>query len=112
MVWGCFSDTGMGPLHSVVGIMGRYFYADILEKVMRPWALRSVGRAFVFQQNNDPKHTSDHIRDWFDRRHVEVLPWPSQSPDLNPIEHKWAQAKAIRKQTLCSVDALFRSNQL
>lgn len=37
---------------------------------------------------------------------------PPYSPDLNPIEHKWAQAKAIRKQTLCSVDALFRSNQL
>ncbi|WP_211752310.1 hypothetical protein [Nitrosomonas communis] len=23
---------------------------------------------------------------------------PAYLPDLNPIEHKWAQAKAIRKQ--------------
>ena len=37
---------------------------------------------------------------------------PPYSPDLNPIEHKWAQAKAIRKQSLCSVDELFRSNQI
>ena len=37
---------------------------------------------------------------------------PPYSPDLNPIEHKWAQAKARRKQSHCTVDDLFRSNQL
>ena len=29
------------------------------------------------------------------------------SPDLNPIEKKWAQAKAIRKQERCDIDTLF-----
>jgi transposase len=29
------------------------------------------------------------------------------SPDLNPIEHNWAQSKAIRKQKNCSVEELF-----
>ena len=29
------------------------------------------------------------------------------SPDLNPIEHKWAQAKAIRRKYRCSTDELF-----
>lgn len=28
---------------------------------------------------------------------------PPYSPDLNSIEHKWAQAKVIRKQKICSV---------
>ncbi|MCC9003109.1 MAG: transposase [Candidatus Competibacter sp.] len=37
---------------------------------------------------------------------------PPYSPDLNPIEHKWAQAKAIRKQTHCPVAELFRSNKI
>lgn len=32
---------------------------------------------------------------------------PPYSPQLNPIEHKWAQAKAIRKQEHCSVPDLF-----
>lgn len=32
---------------------------------------------------------------------------PPYSPDLNPIEHKWAQVKAIRKQKRCSVSEVF-----
>ncbi len=32
---------------------------------------------------------------------------PSYSPDLNPIEHKWAQAKAIRRKENCSVEQIF-----
>jgi transposase len=32
---------------------------------------------------------------------------PAYSPDLNPIEHKWAQSKAIRKQKFCAIDELF-----
>ena len=32
---------------------------------------------------------------------------PPYSPDLNPIEHKWAQLKSIRRKKRCSVDELF-----
>ena len=32
---------------------------------------------------------------------------PPYSPQLNPIEHKWAQAKAIRKQKQCSISDIF-----
>ena len=34
---------------------------------------------------------------------------PPYSPDLNPIEHKWAQVKSIRRKTQCSVDELFQN---
>jgi transposase len=37
---------------------------------------------------------------------------PPYSPDLNPIEHKWAQSKAIRKQKNCTVEVLFASDIL
>ncbi len=36
-----------------------------------------------------------------------LLYLPPYSPDLNPIEHKWGQAKAVRKQKRCSVSDLF-----
>ncbi|MSP28501.1 MAG: IS630 family transposase, partial [Methylococcales bacterium] len=32
---------------------------------------------------------------------------PPYSPDLNPIEHTWAQAKALRRKKNCSTDTLF-----
>lgn len=37
---------------------------------------------------------------------------PPYSPDLNPIEHKWAQAKAIRRKLKCEVHELFLSPNL
>ena len=37
---------------------------------------------------------------------------PPYSPDLNPIEHKWAQSKAVRKQKNCTVSELFATGIL
>lgn len=35
---------------------------------------------------------------------------PSYSPDLNPIEHKWAEAKAIRRKTGKTTDEIFQTS--
>ncbi len=37
---------------------------------------------------------------------------PTYSPDLNPIEHKWAQAIARRRSLQCSIISLFSDNYL
>jgi len=37
---------------------------------------------------------------------------PPYSPQLNPIEHKWAQAKAIRKQEHCSITEIFTKHKI
>lgn len=37
---------------------------------------------------------------------------PPYSPDLNPIEHKWAQAKAIRRKHRCSIEEIFQCHSL
>lgn len=39
-----------------------------------------------------------------------LLYLPSYSPELNPIEKKWAQAKAIRRKVGGSIEALFQKH--
>ncbi len=41
-----------------------------------------------------------------------VLFLPSYSPDLNPIEKKWVQAKAIRRKFRCNPYDLFLYNKI
>ncbi|WP_119712774.1 transposase [Arsenophonus endosymbiont of Aleurodicus floccissimus] len=36
---------------------------------------------------------------------IEFL--PVYSPDLNPIEHKWSQAKRKKMEIACNIDDLF-----
>lgn len=57
-------------------------------------------------------HKGKEMKDAIEKSGHTLLYLPTYSPDLNPIEKKWAQAKSIRRSLNCDIETLFLNNKL
>ena len=86
MVWVCFGDT-VGDLFKIQGTLNQHDYHSILQRHAILSGLRLVGPSFVFQRDNDPKHTSRLCNGYLTEKKsdgvLRQMTWLSQSPGFH-----------------------------
>ena len=120
MFWaGIIEDQMVGPVRVPEGVkVDSEAYCNLLEEAFFPWFEKlspAKQRSLIFQQDNAPSHNSKFTTTYLRNRglrEANVMTWPPNSADLNPIENLWS----IIKQDIyrdgrqfSSKDALWRS---
>ena len=84
---------------SLVEMLGNYdskkYCEMILEKVI-PLCNDIYGKnKFIWQQDNASILNSNYTRQFFRNHKIDLLKWPSNSPDLNPVENYFSYLENI-----------------
>ena len=97
-VWGAISTRGTVPLEIFEDNLDAVHYLNIFLK-KKPYMGRLFPEGFIFQQDNDPKHTADTVKSYLNIHFDALMDWPPCSPDLSPIENIWFWLKSqLRKE--------------
>lgn len=95
----------------VEGNMEQHQYQRVLENRMMPqmrdWFPNEDG---IFMHDLAPCHTAKRIKEFVRQNNIQVLAWPGNSPDINPIENLWGIMKTkLAQQTFNTRDELIRA---
>ena len=73
----------------VKGTIDSLVYQEIVDGYLLPTMGTLYPEGWFLQQDNAPCHVSESSMAFFKKREIEVMDWPPNGPDLNPIENFW-----------------------
>ena len=92
------------------------FDGNINSDIFHAWVtqelLHDLPQKAVIVLDNASFHKRADTIEAIEKKGHRLLFLPPYSPDLNPIEKKWAQAKSIRRKYRCTPEELFQNHTL
>lgn len=89
--WGAISWNGATSLHIYSENLNNALYQEIVEKHRKEMENLYPLRDFSYQHDNHPTHLTFEVFD--EDENIEIIDFPTYSPDLNPVENVWSTLK-------------------
>jgi hypothetical protein len=110
--WGAKGRTNaigalIGATLLTVSVFESTINSEIFTAGVQQDLIPKLPRKSVVVMDNATFHKDTRMQDALAAAVHALVYLPLYSPDLNPIEHKWAQLKSIRRKLSCSLDHLF-----
>ena len=111
--WGAKGRTNaIGALLGGVLLTVSLFHTTVNTAVFNAWIIQDLlpklPESSVVIMDNATFHKGVDMVKALQAEGHTLLYLPPYSPDLNPIEKKWAQVKATRRREQCSVEDVFK----